>query len=165
MRPGECLRVADKMGVDRKWALGCRKRYLAGQLFDAEMDSVYWLDRIDDGGDVAWMAVEYAIKHIKANGKLRKDIARYDTAMIKASDNDITDDMIATARAYPIDKLVELHHGKARAPCHDDRNPSMYHATRTNRLRCPVCDKSWDTIGWLMDIEGRTFRDAVRELQ
>ena len=110
--------------------------------------------------------------YVKLNGRhlhrtiaeMKLEIKRLDRALTKLDSREITDDQIATARAYPIDRLIKFHRGKATAPCHEDRNPSMYHGTRKNVAVCPVCDKKWGPIDWLMEIEGKTFVEAVREL-
>ena len=95
-------------------------------------------------------------KQMKACERRMKDIDK--------KRDGITDDQIATARAYPIDRLIKFTRGKATAPCHEDRNPSMYHGTRKNVAVCPVCDKKWGPIDWLIEIEGKTFIEAVKEL-
>lgn len=95
-------------------------------------------------------------KQMKACERRMKDIDK--------KRDGITDEMIERARAYPIDRLIKFHKGKATAPCHDDRNPSMYHGTRKNVAVCPVCDKKWGPLDWLIEIEGKTFVEAVREL-
>lgn len=95
-------------------------------------------------------------KQMKACERRMKDIDK--------KRDGITDEMIERARAYPIDKLIKFTRGKATAPCHDDRNPSMYHGTRKNVAVCPVCDKKWGPLDWLIEIEGKTFVEAVKEL-
>jgi hypothetical protein len=76
----------------------------------------------------------------------------------------ITDEMIERAREYPVENLVEFVRGKAKAWCHDDRNPSMFHGTRNNIVVCPVCDKKFGPIDVLVTRDGMTFRDAVLTL-
>lgn len=82
-----------------------------------------------------------------------------------AAKNDVTDEMIERARAYPIERLIQFNkQGLANAPCHDDKKPSLYFGKKTGRAFCPVCQKSFDSIGWLMSAEGMGFKEAVRLL-
>ena len=48
----------------------------------------------------------------------------------------------------------------AGLPC-TDKNPSAYHGTKTNRLVCPVCNKTWSALDILMQRDGINFKDAV----
>lgn len=74
----------------------------------------------------------------------------------------ITDDMIQQAKAYPFEELLEFKRGYTKCPFHDDRTPSM--SLKNNRIRCFSCNKTWDTIAYVMDKEGLTFPEAVRRL-
>ena len=53
---------------------------------------------------------------------------------------------------------------RARCPWHDARSPSLTVSTRLNRVKCFVCDRGEDPIGWLQDREGLTFQEAVEAL-
>lgn len=73
-----------------------------------------------------------------------------------------TDDEIDRANSFPMDQLIEFNRaGKAHAPCHDDKNPSMYYGKRMNLGVCPVCDKRWTPVKWCVDQMGMGFREAV----
>lgn len=76
----------------------------------------------------------------------------------------VTDEMIEAAKMYPIDKLVELVHGKALAFCHEDKNPSLTFNPAKNKCRCHVCGKSFSTIDILVMRDGYKFIEAVRSL-
>lgn len=78
---------------------------------------------------------------------------------------DISDDDIAYARSVPIENVIEFVKGKALAFCHPDKNPSLSWDRKNNRARCFVCDKSFDTIGVLMERDGMTFVNAVKALR
>ena len=49
----------------------------------------------------------------------------------------------------------------ALCPWHDDRSPSLTISARLNRVKCFVCDRGEDPIGWLQDREGLSFQEAV----
>jgi hypothetical protein len=83
----------------------------------------------------------------------------------KPPDDHITEEMIAIAKAHPIDKIVCFHNGAAIAWCHDDRNPSLTWDKKRNRAKCWPCDKSFDPIQVLRERDGLSFHQAVRQLQ
>lgn len=74
----------------------------------------------------------------------------------------ITDEMIERAKNYPIADLIEVRNRQARCPFHEDKTASMHQYG--NRLHCFSCNKSWDTIGLVMDRDGLPFRAAIRRL-
>jgi hypothetical protein len=79
--------------------------------------------------------------------------------------NGITQEMIDQAKAFPFQQLFEFRNKSARCPFHDDHDPSFV-LMKDNTVRCfGACGKSWDTIDFLMEREGKTFQEAVRALQ
>jgi DNA primase len=52
----------------------------------------------------------------------------------------------------------------ALCPWHNDRSPSLTVSTRLNRVKCFVCDRGEDPIGWLQDQQGLSFQAAVEAL-
>jgi DNA primase len=80
-------------------------------------------------------------------------------------EQEITDEMIISARSYPVDRLIDFGRSKkAKAFCHEDKNPSMYHGTKINKAMCPVCNKAFDSIAILMKRDMMSFKDAVKQL-
>ena len=76
-----------------------------------------------------------------------------------------SDERIEEAKAYPIEQLIEFDRtGKALAWCHTDRTPSLTWYRAGNRARCFPCGKSFNPIQVLMDRDGKTFVEAVKEL-
>ena len=76
----------------------------------------------------------------------------------------ITDEQIASARAFPIEQIIDFVKGKALAPCHADKNPSLSWDRKRNRAHCFVCDKSFSALDYLMEVMGLKFIDAVKQL-
>jgi hypothetical protein len=77
----------------------------------------------------------------------------------------ITPEMIENARAFPFSELYQFTRNTAKCPFHNDRTPSFV-LLKDNRARCfGACSKTWDTIGFLMDKEGLTFQETVKQLQ
>jgi hypothetical protein len=70
--------------------------------------------------------------------------------------------MVAVARKFPFRRLLTFKGKMTHCPFHDDRNPSM--ALYGNRVRCFVCNRSWDVIEFVMEREGFDFREAVQHL-
>lgn len=163
----QIVKAADEMGVNRQYALNCRVTYLKSELVlmgNAYTDMVF--SALDEPAqDFALLDGNMAmIRKRIDNTKRELDILRR-RMRGKVSENEVTDEMIERARRYPVELLVEFKRGKTRAWCHDDRNPSAFHGTRTNTVQCPVCAKSFDSIAVLMQRDVLTFHEAVRRLQ
>ncbi len=78
---------------------------------------------------------------------------------------DITQEMIEQARAYPFTQLYRFNRNMALCPFHNDRTPSLA-LLKDNRVRCfGACGRSWDTIAFLREKDGLSFKEAVRQLQ
>lgn len=76
----------------------------------------------------------------------------------------ITASMVARAKEYPIEKLIEINkQGFTKCYKHNDTHASAY--TKNNFLHCFSCSYSADTIQVLVDRDGLTFKQAVLQLQ
>lgn len=75
----------------------------------------------------------------------------------------ITDDMIETARAYPLSSLLEISHGMARCISHEDNTASMN--CKNNYAYCHACGFTGDVIAVYVQLNGSTFVEAVRAMQ
>jgi hypothetical protein len=78
----------------------------------------------------------------------------------------VTEEMVFAAKQFPIDKLLPFVHGATRCICpdHTDKNPSMYHGTKTNRAICGACGANYDTIDAYQIIHNVSFIEAVIRL-
>lgn len=133
-------RRAEEMGISFNAAAIMRKRFLFTELGKEETPPDDMLDEIQ--------ALDAAIK--SQNDPVHKNV--------------VTAEMKERAKEFPVDQLIQFTHGKAKCFAHEDRAPSMYFAFRTNKARCPVCDKGWDAIQILIDRDGLTFTRAVQQL-
>lgn len=97
-------------------------------------------------------------KEIK-NLKMRIRIIKY-----PIKDNDITPEMIAQARSYPIDKIIDVKRNKALCLFHDDHNPSMHIYPKTNTGYCFTCNTYHDVIDICMKKYNMKFVEAVKFL-
>ena len=158
------LKVADEMELKKGFAIQARKRYLKDEISDIKHECLELSDWVDGVGDInEWYALVRLGVLLERWGKLKKEY-RVCTEILRPREGDITEQMIETAREYPVEQLIDFRRGKAVAFCHEDKNPSMYHATRSNHAKCPVCDKTLDGIGILMARDGLDFISAVKQL-
>jgi len=67
------------------------------------------------------------------------------------------------ARAFPLERLVETRRGMMLCPLHEDRHPSML--VKKGFGYCFSCGGYLDSIGYLMQVKGLRFREAVEALQ
>lgn len=75
----------------------------------------------------------------------------------------ITNEMIETARQYPIEKLIEVNKScLAICPFHDDHNPSL--CVKNGFAYCFACHYKGDSIKFIMDKDNLDFKEAVKRL-
>lgn len=166
------LKLLEDYGVDRVYALTCRRKYLTKRLWQIEddveqavKDCTQCPETDQDGWQWAFAFLISTVhdlwdekKRVKAElDQIRKLLFRQETGL--------SEEMIEAARRFPVDRLVEFTRGKATAWCHEDRNPSLYHGTRRNVAVCPVCNRTFNPIDILMDRDGLSFAEAVKALQ
>lgn len=71
--------------------------------------------------------------------------------------------MIEDARNVPFENLHDFKRNMAFCPFHNNtRTPAM--SLKNNKVHCFVCNRTWDTIDFVMEKEGLSFREAVRRL-
>lgn len=101
---------------------------------------------------------------VKTISKLQTEV--YYLKKPGATNGQITDDMIARAKDYPIENLLpeEVKRGRCRCPVHNGDN-TMSFSVKNNRGKCFSCGWEGDTIKYVMDTQGLTFPDAVKRLQ
>lgn len=79
-------------------------------------------------------------------------------------ETEVTGQMIAMAKEYPIEKIIEVNGQEfALCPNHPDKHPSLW--TKNNYAYCFACGYRADTIKLVMDIEKLSFGTAVKKLQ
>ena len=155
------IKVADEMGLSLQYSVNARRRFLVDELELLNLEIAFYDDYEGTPDNVYFSLRQYSFLAEKRS-KVKQELGAIKNVTIHKPG--ITDDMIEQARNYPIGQLVEFTRGKAQAFCHEDKNPSAYHATRVNRINCPVCGKSFDPIGVLMERDGMSFKEAVTTL-
>jgi hypothetical protein len=123
----------------------------------------FWLDT--DVDPMTWdvlckPSIEAILKDLY---QLKKDLYFKNKPVSK---DDITPDMIAQAKEYPVTSLVAFKGKVAHCinPNHTDKRPSMYLSPRINKATCGGCNKRFDAIDIVMTLEGLSWPDAVRKL-
>jgi hypothetical protein len=140
---------AEAMDISFPSALLIRKRFLQGELVKWKAFANMETDEIPYGTVV------------EINEELMS-ISRAEHSHDKPANLPVTEEQIEEARNFPIDKLISFVKGKIACPFHDDKNPSAYHGTRTNRLICPVCNKTWSALDILIKRDGMSFYGALK---
>lgn len=154
MRADQLQKAAGDMGISFASAVIMRCRYLVSVISDNEN---YIYGKSDDIPDMTIPAALTEIISIKRyEYRYKRGITRKDG---------ITDEMIQRARDYPITELIEFKRGTALAFCHDDHSPSLRLWQAGNRATCYPCGKSFNPIDVLMERDGFTFIEAVKQLQ
>jgi len=74
----------------------------------------------------------------------------------------ITEEDIQRAKEYPFENLIEVNRNFGICPYHEDKHPSFF--VKNNWGHCFTCNKSVDTIQFVMDMQNLTFIEAVRFL-
>ena len=84
----------------------------------------------------------------------------------KRTKNRITPAMIERAKEYPFDNLIQFNNrGFAKCFAHIEKTPSLHLQKNKNKIHCFGCQKSWDTISYLMETHGLDFKQTVLKLQ
>ena len=152
MRPSQIASVAADFDVPVSRAIDMRLVYLLGMAKEWQEYMAQLTNKVPE------MALEAVKQQIEM-------IHRYESDPLP-KEGEITADMMETARAYPIEKLIEFDRaGKAVAWCHDDKAPSLFWYKKANRATCFPCGRSFNPVDVLIERDNFSFRDAVLNLQ
>lgn len=78
----------------------------------------------------------------------------------------ITQEQIQRAKDYPFENLIRFNRaGFTKCFAHEEKTPSLHFQKEKNKLHCFGCGKNWDTISYLREVRGLSFKDAVKQLQ
>lgn len=96
-----------------------------------------------------------------------RTLAKYQTACYfrRLNKGKLTEDMIRKAKEYPVTDLISFNkNNMALCPFHSDKTPSLHYYKDTNTVHCFSCQKSWDSIDIVMELEGLNFIQAIKRL-
>jgi hypothetical protein len=78
----------------------------------------------------------------------------------------VTDEMIARAKQYPVEELIEFKRHVAKCPFHEERTSSLHFYKKDNKCHCfGGCNKSYDSIAIYQQLNNCSFVQAVERLQ
>lgn len=135
------------------------RRYVEDVVFDALIltDAVKWADRPESKACLANILSDRIKELVKFQNK-----CFYKRHPLQKGR--ITPERVEEAKAYPFGNLLIIARGKAICPFHADKDPSMQFYRHDNHVHCFSCNKSWDTISFVMEKEGISFVQAVDRL-
>ena len=164
------LHAAQDMGVPVRYAVMRRLAFLQPQIKLLEREIWGARRRIERSRDPLVKALTESF--IRDQEKELRPLKREATALLNhvngketvQTPGGITPEMIDQARQYPITSIIDFPKGRHRCcPFHEDSNPSM--ALYDNHVHCFVCNRSWDSISAVMELDVVSFREAVLALQ
>lgn len=162
--------AAKEFGVPERYAIMRRLAFLQPRIKQLEREIWGARRRMERSNDLLEKALTESL--ITDHEKMLRPLKIEATALLNHVNGRevlpvagrITPEMIDNARQYPITGVIDFPKGKYRCcPFHKDNNPSM--ALYDNHVHCFVCNRSWDSISALMELEGVNFREAVLALQ
>lgn len=171
-------KAADEMGIPLRQAIQARLRFLMPQVTDLQKELHTYKRRLSKAStsrvrqtfETAVAIEEHMLAPLKEeadsllaclNGKTK----------FHAKGDEISPEMIEKARKVPFEQILEVKVGRSKLVCcpfHKDKEPSA--SIKNNFLICFAgCSpkngkKGWDTISFLMERDGISFRDAVQVL-
>jgi len=160
----EIFEKAEFMGVDKTEALKCHMTFLRQQIMEKKSHLQEMEESIELTTGLTRTFLEQRTERVREDIKrLRSKHSRLVTP--KQDINGISDDDVLAARDYPIENIIEFgSNGRCRAFCHKSNTESMRWNKESNTATCFVCSKTFNPIDILIERDGYTFIDAVKEL-
>ena len=153
-----------RAGVDEKWAKGRRREYLGEAIRKLGRETKALCGETPDGGakdDLTRMFNRLRVQDLEhQKGRLVWELRALNR---RGKRNGLEPSQIEKARAFPLEELVETKRGMMLCPLHEDTHPSML--VKKGFGYCFSCGGHLDSIGYLMNVRGMRFREAVEALQ
>ena len=160
----EIIKKAAEMNYDSVKAIECRVRYL-DLLIEREENYINNMESVPRENEMTGAFLRATIQGSKiVLDRLQKELNRLINPPTSSKDT-ITDDDIEAARKYPIDSIMEFNGGRCKAWCHDSDSDSMSWYKKVNKAHCFVCNKSFSALDTLMERDGYSFIEAVKQLR
>ena len=156
---------AAEMGIPLEEALLKRKHFLEQEIH--HFSEIIQDARID--APFATLEKKLSISHID---EAIKQLKRLEWECTKLNpewvDNQggVNRESIGRAKAYPIERLLPYptFHHMTKCPFHKKGKSDRTMTTKNNFAWCFHCNLGWDTISLMMELHGKTFREAVLDL-
>lgn len=109
---------------------------------------------------LASKSIDEAIKELK---RLEWECTKLNPEWVNNSGG-VNQETIARAKEYSIAQLLPhpVTHNMTKCPFHPDKKPSA--SVKNNFFYCYGCGATHDTISLVMELHGKTFREAVLDL-
>jgi len=160
-------RIAEATGMTAKEAANWRAEYLRAHMAELAETIDWFMEEAKAAtGDDRRLCELFAMGEVDVYFAELRELRRL-TRTINGqppAPGRITDEQIAAARSYPIEQVIDFVRGKAPAPCHEDKNPSLSWDRKRNRAHCFVCHKDFSALDYLIEHQGLKFVDAVKRL-
>ena len=109
-----------------------------------------------------WL-IDIEAKEIKNIERYRSKIQARMVHKDHPDSRSLTEWEIHRARTYPLENLVSVgRNGRIICEWHEDTRPSMM--VKNGWGYCHACGKSVDSIRWMQEVKGMSFKDAVKYL-
>lgn len=164
MTKREIVETADYIGADREWALQRRVQYLLNKKHSYEEYIETARDMLKEEDNAVTKAF-VGIVESTTFGKIKRINREIKNLTLQPKKGRITEDMIAVARDTPVEQLIDFgRHDRCHAFCHDSDSDSMVKSRNGNYAWCNRCNKSFSAIDILIERDGFSFVDAVKQL-
>jgi hypothetical protein len=151
IRLHEIKKTAELFDIPLKKAIQWRRDYLW-------LEFLYYRDQCEEWDVIAIPSMIEVLNEMYA---LKKDIF----FRMSAKKEDITPEMIAQAKLYPISKLIEIDRfNKICCLIHEEKTPSMNYNVQRNKLHCFGCGANMDSIDVYMRLNNTNFHKSVQAL-
>jgi len=164
LRVKQVLDAASECNVTAAWAIARRRAFLLSRRLELD-DLIDWcVDHDSDDEQISHLITDASIRLRMKKQRVLKEDTKMRDYLKPEPKGSITEEMIAQAKEYPVDQLIDFNKGKAMAWCHADSNPSLTFWKKGNRAVCWPCDKKFNAIDICVERDGMTFIDAVKYL-
>jgi len=150
-------------GVPLEWAIERRTSYLNSEIKYYKEHQKYMVYMLSGS---SFTTKEFIMQSIGDSAKTIQGYKRELYTITHHEDikkGDITGDMIAHAKDYPIENLIEVKRNMAKCINHSESHPSMN--CKNNFAYCHACGWTGDVIDIVMKTENLSFVEAVKKLQ
>lgn len=120
------------------------------------------------GSEEFWtMIAEVLVIRVDREEYWKKILKRNENALAPSkSRKGVTDEMIARAKEYPIEELLDFVKGVTNCIFHSEKTNSLHFYKRQNKCHCfGGCNKSYDSIAIYQQLNNCSFVQAVERLQ
>ena len=164
--------ISEVFDVDLHWAVAKRIVFLKSCIKDEEKEIANYQNSpgYHSENSITKAFVSHMIdRYSQEFARLKRELERLRIAesgkFKNKSPGKIDEEMILQAKETLIETVVDFDcNGKSMAFCHPDKHPSLHWNREANRAHCFPCGKSFNAIDVLIDRDGFTFIDAVKQL-